>query len=67
MFLHAGDGWRVVWAAAVTAVLIGCKGEVPKGNGTSDGGNQSTETKRIIILTNGSSPFWNAAGQTSTA
>jgi len=42
--------------------LVGCGGEVPEA--VNDGENKSApagEMKRLIVLTNGNSPFWDAA------
>lgn len=57
------------WSALFAALLFGCKGETPtKGpgadggasSGSSGGGASSGGTKRIVILTNGDDPFWDA-------
>ena len=62
-------GWGVV-GVLFTLVAIGCQGEVPEpmdGGATSSNGSaenaaepDAAEQKRIIVLTNGNSPFWDA-------
>jgi ribose transport system substrate-binding protein len=56
-------------AALLLAAVVGCKGETPgKGPGADEkgsggaaaGGNSSAGAKRIVILTNGDDPFWDA-------
>jgi ribose transport system substrate-binding protein len=61
---------RVLWlcvtfACVAPSVLIGCAGETPTGgggtsNGTTGSGGGAAGDFKIVILTNGSSPFWDA-------
>jgi ribose transport system substrate-binding protein len=55
------------WCALAAAMLTGCKGETPGkgpavdgGVGKSDSGSAGGKKRRIIILTNGDHPFWDA-------
>lgn len=57
--------FRGVCLALFAAGLVGCRGDsstTPTGGSTAGSGQSGEQgTKRIIILTNGSSPFWDAA------
>jgi ribose transport system substrate-binding protein len=66
------DPWfRLVFCCAALLLLIGCTGDTPPGaagaggksgaTGSNAGGNSATPGDfKIVILTNGSSPFWDA-------
>ena len=62
-------GWGIA-AMLFTLLAIGCQGEVPEpiGKGASNKGPaknanepETADQKRMIILTNGNSPFWDAS------
>ncbi|MEX2174573.1 MAG: substrate-binding domain-containing protein [Pirellulaceae bacterium] len=45
----------------LAAIVAGCSGGKPAGNGSAPGGSASSSgMKRIIFLTNGDDPFWDA-------
>ncbi|QDU41131.1 D-ribose-binding periplasmic protein precursor [Maioricimonas rarisocia] len=50
--------WPLAWMILALPLMVGCPGEVPSGGNGAAGGNG--ETKRIVILTNGDDPFWDA-------
>jgi len=51
-----------MWCALCAAVLTGCPKEstAPGGSGSSGSSSASGGSKRIVILTNGDDPFWDA-------
>lgn len=54
---------RLLISACLALLLAGCPGEVPEagsGDASSSSGAASASQKRIIILTNGNSPYWDA-------
>ena len=51
-FYQLGSSLRWLSVLLIAACLAGCTSEVPEGG-----------TKRIIILTNGNSPYWDAAAK----
>lgn len=50
---------RLFLVSLMMVICCGCPGEVP-GPGPAGGEKSSTGTKRIVILTNGDDPFWDA-------
>ncbi|WP_437229724.1 substrate-binding domain-containing protein [Planctomicrobium sp. SH661] len=54
---HRSFHWLVI-AGCLSVCFSGCPGEVPTGG--SAPGKAASGTKRIVILTNGDDPFWDA-------
>jgi ribose transport system substrate-binding protein len=48
--------WRYVWLLVLLGCLVGCEG----GKGQPAGGGSPSGTRRIMFVTNGDDPFWDA-------
>ncbi|VAX41172.1 ABC transporter, substrate-binding protein (cluster 2, ribose/xylose/arabinose/galactose) [hydrothermal vent metagenome] len=53
---------KMLWLVVVSFLMAGCAGEVPMpaDNNTKGDSTKETKVKRIILITNGVSPFWDA-------
>jgi ribose transport system substrate-binding protein len=51
---------RCCLATVLLASLVGCDRSASSGSAASGGGDERAGTKRLILLTNGADPFWDA-------
>lgn len=56
---HFRSAFWLIFAGCLSLSWCGCPGEAPT-NGPATGGPAAGGTKRIVILTNGDDPFWDA-------